>query len=566
MARKTSSRAFLDGIGKLADEFRRQIEAEVDGFDPDPDARLARRDICGQKTRAGFEAFARGYFPHYVKLENSRLHDFLYERLPAMLASLKSEADAIAAPRGEAKSTICSQIFVIWCIVNGWKHYPCIIMDAFDQAAIMLEAIKSELEFNPRLLMDFPEATGQGRVWQAGVILTTNDIKLEAFGSGKKIRGRRHGPHRPDLIVLDDIENDENVASPEQRDKLESWLDKGVMKLGGADEKCDVLFIGTILHHDSVLCRKLANPFWRHRVFKAVITWPDRMDMWDTWEEIVRNEDIPLRKEAEEEGREIADADLPSWRYYAKHQAAMDAGAVVSWPAGRPLFRLMWIRARDGHSAFDSEYQNSPVSGDDAPFAECITFWVNRLDEWVFYGACDPSLGKKGKSRDPSALLVGGFNRSTGILDVVVAAIRKRLPDRIIEDIIALQAEWHCLLWVVEAVQFQEFLRTELVKRSAKRGIPVPARAVIPSTDKDLRIEAIQPHVANGLIRLHPSQNTLIDQLRHYPKADHDDGPDALEMLWKAAQSGGAVGVASRSRHGNRGGRGGRGGSITSRY
>ena len=116
MARKTSSRDFLDGIGKLAEEFRRQIEAEVDGFDPDPAARLARRDICGQKTRAGFEAFARGYFPHYIKLENSRLHDFLYERLPAMLASLKSEADAIAAPRGEAKSTICSQIFVIWCI------------------------------------------------------------------------------------------------------------------------------------------------------------------------------------------------------------------------------------------------------------------------------------------------------------------------------------------------------------------------------------------------------------------------------------------------------------------
>jgi hypothetical protein len=44
--------------------------------------------------------------------------------------------------------------------------------------------------------------------------------------------------------------------------------------------------------------------------------------------------------------------------------------------------------------------------------------------------------------------------------------------------------------------------------------------------------------MANGLIRIHPSQTTLIDQLRHFPKADHDDGPDALHMLWMVATTG----------------------------
>lgn len=60
-----------------------------------------------------------------------------------------------------------------------------------------------------------------------------------------------------------------------------------------------------------------------------------------------------------------------------------------------------------------------------------------------------------------------------------------------------------------------------------------------PHGDKLLRIETLQPHMANGLIRLHPSLHTLIEQLRHFPKADHDDGPDALQMLWYAALSGG---------------------------
>ncbi|WP_207649701.1 hypothetical protein, partial [Desulfosporosinus metallidurans] len=45
-------------------------------------------------------------------------------------------------------------------------------------------------------------------------------------------------------------------------------------------------------------------------------------------------------------------------------------------------------------------------------------------------------------------------------------------------------------------------------------------------------------YFAQGRIRLHPSQSTLVEQLRHFPKADHDDGPDALEMLWQAATKG----------------------------
>jgi predicted phage terminase large subunit-like protein len=513
---RTSRRAFLDELGKLAQGFRAQIEAQVSGFDPDPQARLDRRAA----THASFEAFAKTYFPHYITRPNSRLHDYLYARLQEIVASPRAETDAIAAPRGEAKSTITSQLWVLWCVITERKWYPIIGMDAFDQAAIMLEAIKAELEANPRLSMDWPEATGQGPVWQAGKVITANGRKIEAVGSGKRIRGRRHGPHRPDLFVGDDLENDENVATPEQRDKLESWLTKAVLKLGGAGKKFDCVVIGTILHYDSVLARLLKNPLWTGRKFRALIRWPDRMDLWDQWEEALRNH-----------GREAAEA------FHATHCDAMAAGAQVSWPDGRPLLDLMVIRARDGHASFDSELQNDPLSDDAAPFAKAITFWVNRLPAWVFYGACDPSLGKHGRGRDPSALLVGGFNRDSGILDVVEARIAKRLPDRIIEDVISLQEAWRCLCWAVEAVQFQEFLRTELVARSARRGIPVPARAFAQHTDKDLRIESLQPHMANGLIRLHPSQSTLIEQLRHWPKADHDDGPDALHMLWVTALS-----------------------------
>lgn len=45
------------------------------------------------------------------------------------------------------------------------------------------------------------------------------------------------------------------------------------------------------------------------------------------------------------------------------------------------------------------------------------------------------------------------------------AHIHKRLPDKIISDIIELHIDYHCLVWGIESVQFQEFLRTEPVKR-----------------------------------------------------------------------------------------------------
>ena len=526
-----SSKEFLLGLSALADDLRKQIDANLDGWDTNPEAIAQRRRLVCDPVH-GYEYWDRHYFPHYGKADPSELHKYLYERLPQIVNASTGQRDAIAAPRGEAKSTKISMSFVTWCLVTCAKWYPIIVMDAFEQAAEMLEAIKAELEANPRIASDFPEACGQGRVWRAGVIVTAHGRKVEAFGSAKKIRGRRHGAHRPDLAICDDIENDENVNTPAQRDKLQAFVTKSVLSLGPPDDSMDAILVGTVLHYDSVLARFLKNPLWNRKVFKAVIQWPDRMDLWEQFEGLLMGADTPQAGEA------------AAMALYRENQVDMERGAKVSWPALRPLYKLMIRRAREGHAAFDSEQQNDPTAGEDAPFANSIQFWVNRLAEWIFYGACDPSLGKAGNSRDPSAIGIGGYNRETGVMDVVEAAIRKRVPDRIISDVIEMQREYCCIVWGFESVQFQEFLRTELVKRSAQLGIPVPARALLPISDKLLRIESLQPHMQNGLIRLHPSQTTLIDQFRHFPKADHDDGPDMVQMLYMLAVTGGIAAAA----------------------
>ncbi|HSV29680.1 MAG TPA: phage terminase large subunit [Candidatus Omnitrophota bacterium] len=528
MARQPNKKAataqdFLELLAQMAAEQRRIIETECPGFDLDPKASAARRRRVLSDDDDAFAYFCRLYFPHYIKGEPSTFHAWLFAHLPKIVRDPAGARELIAAPRGNAKSTVVTLLFTLWTIIRRLKRFPVILSDTFDQAAVHLQAIKSELEFNPRLAADFPDDTGAGPVWQAGEIVTANGAKVKIGGAGKALRGFRHGAQRPDLVIGDDLENDENVKNPEQRDKLEKWIDKTVEPLGPPDGSMDLIWVNTFLHFDAVAMRKSRNPLWRKKIFKAVIHWPDRMDLWEEWERILRNSDP-------EEAEALADA------FYRQHQAEMLAGSEVLWPAVQPLVKLMKIKVRVGDDSFASEYQNEPIDSDAQMFAR-LAFWTSRLPEWVFVGACDPSMGKQNKGRDPSAIGVAGFNRETGIMDVVEASIRKRVPSVIMADIEALQREYRCIKWGVEIVQFQEFFAQQLVKQSAERGTPIPMVGIRSTIEKALRIESLEPHIRNGLIRLHPSQTVLIEQLRFYPQAAHDDGPDMLEMLWQMAQS-----------------------------
>ena len=40
----------------------------------------------------------------------------------------------------------------------------------------------------------------------------------------------KHGGLRPDLVVIDDLENDESMSSYTQKDKLEKWFDDTIKK------------------------------------------------------------------------------------------------------------------------------------------------------------------------------------------------------------------------------------------------------------------------------------------------------------------------------------------------
>jgi len=65
--------------------------------------------------------FAIRYFPHFLTQKSSRLHKWLYQTFSRELGGKKKRYRgmklAVAAPRGNAKSSIVSNILILWCIV-----------------------------------------------------------------------------------------------------------------------------------------------------------------------------------------------------------------------------------------------------------------------------------------------------------------------------------------------------------------------------------------------------------------------------------------------------------------
>lgn len=489
--------------------------------------------------------FGRAYLPHYFSRPSPQFHaelDTLWRDgvLKGIVpigdnAKLVDAQDgcrrATAAPRGHAKSTNLTFKGSLHAALYRYKRYIIILSDTSDQANGFLSAIKDELEDNGAIREDFGDLTGG--VWRENVIITSQGVRIDAIGAGQKIRGRKHKNWRPDLMVLDDIENDENVRTVEQRKKLENWFYKAVSKAG--DTYTDIVYIGTLLHYDSLLAKVLKNPAYRSVKYKAVQSF-STSPLWETWESIYTD--------LGNEGRE-----LEAKKFFEENREEMLAGTKVLWEEKLSYYDLMVTRVSEGEASFNSELQNEPVNPDDCLFNEEWFDYYNPEDmdfssaDFRFYGFVDPSLGKNRRA-DYSAILTGALEVPTGYLYILDADIVRRHPDAIISDVLQ-KADWiqrtygkRYVKFGVETVQFQWFLKEQLAKSSARARIYLPIEEVPQSSDKVLRIQTLQPDIKNKYIKFSRRHKLLLEQLQYFPMADHDDGPDALEGLRTIAQGG----------------------------
>ena len=466
----------------------------------------------------------RGYF----RLPPSGMHRWLGVELDR-LDSTRGAKLNVLGPRGSAKSTLGTLAYALRCAVEEREPYIWIVSDTIGQACTHLSHVKAELESNELLEAYYSRATGKGKVWRKDAIELRNGVVVEAYSTGQHLRGRRRRQHRPSLIVCDDLQNDEQITSPLQRSKSRDWFHGALLKAGNGET--NVVNFATALHRDALAMELHRSPGWRSQLFRSIEVWPDRMDLWNEWEEMYAN--------AEDPG-----AAGSARTFFEDRRAEMEAGARLLWPEFDDLYSLMQMRVDSGRTAFEREKQNSPVDPSkcewpDDYFGHHIWFekWPSDLEVKVL--ALDPSKGGDARHGDYSAYVLLGIDRHDVLY--VEADMERRPTPVMVDDGVRIVNRFAPDGFGVEANQYQELLIEEFARafREQKVRTTLPRR-IVNFVNKNVRIRKIGPLLAQRRLRfLKKSKSTelLVNQLRDFPLGSHDDGPDALEMAMRLAET-----------------------------
>lgn len=241
---------------------------------------LDERKLRVALARESHQWFFNLYFAHYIDCPSAPFHKRFFEITEDENISMA----VLVSFRGSSKSTIMTTSYPLWAIMGKMQKKLVVIVGRTQrQTKLMIDNLKKELEGNAMLYKDMgPFKEQDSDLGSYTLYLPWYDAKIIAVSMEQTIRGIRHGKYRPDLILLDDIEDLESVKTMEGRDKIFNWIASEVLPAGQLKTK--VICIGNLLHEDSMLMRlkrkiqnkKLDAVFMEIPLVdeKGKITWP----------------------------------------------------------------------------------------------------------------------------------------------------------------------------------------------------------------------------------------------------------------------------------------------------
>ncbi len=475
----------------------------------------------------GFAGWTARHLGHYFGLAPSPFHLWLRDAL-ATLHRRRATRLNVRAPRGAAKSTWSTLAYPLWAALHAVERHIVITSDSSDQAEEFLQKVRLELEDNDSILSEYPHAAGKLAVSKVNRLVLRNGVKVDALGTGKKIRGRSNRQHRPSLIIVDDPQGPEHVVSEVKRTRSWDWLTRDAINAGSP--QTNVIVLGTPLHPDGIVTRLQRTAGWGTKAWRSLPTWPDRMDLWSEWETLLNDWDNPDREAA-------------ARGFYEANRKEMERGAVVLWPERWPLYELMVLRATIGHAAFEAEMNDNPIDPASCEWPPEYLDWPGLMfEKWperleIRVVSIDPSKGKDAKHGDYSAIVSYGRSPNDGI-EYVEADLARRSVDRICSDAARICAAFKPDLLVLETNGFQELLKVPLLAALKEQKVEVLVKGLDNTTNKNVRIRRLTVPLQRRKLRFRarsPGTQLLLQQMRQFPNADHDDGPDALEQGRRAA-------------------------------
>lgn len=396
----------------------------------------------------------------------------------------------IGAPRGHAKSTAITHAFTLAMALFREKRYILIISDTESQSIEFLGDIKKELQENLDLMEMFKIKKFTTEAAKTIIVQMEDGYKfrISAYGAGQKVRGRKWGGTRPDLVICDDLENDELVENDDRRLQFKLWFMKALVPVMSR-KRGHIRVVGTVLHMDSLLYRLLHNKHWKSVLFKAHESFDDFSNI--LWPEMFSEE--ALREER-------------------------DGYIAEGIPEG-----------------YACEYLNNPIDQSEAFFRRDDFEEMEEEDyrkRKEFYAGIDFAISDSDRA-DYTVIVVGGMD-SDGILHIVQVERFKGDTAEILSMMLDMQKKWDISLWKAEEGAIKKTLMGEIDRRMRDSGVFMNISPGIPTKDKRTRARPIQGRIRSGGVRFDKDASWYPDfelELLHFPKGAKKDQVDALAWL-----------------------------------
>ena len=430
---------------------------------------------------------------------------------------------AIAAPRYHAKSTIVTHAYTLASVLFRESRYALIVSDTVTQSIQFLGDIKRELMENDDLRALFSVKCLAKDV-EDDVIVEMEDghtFRIQAKGSEQKLRGLKWANLRPDLIIIDDAENDEIVMNKDRRTKFKRWFYGALIPCIASSGK--IRIVGTILHLDSLLENLM--PASQIAASKA-------------------SRSLHL---IQEDLREYTNLRLP-WKS-VKYRAHTDDFKLLLWPEMKTaerfkLQRMDYVQQGLG-DVYSQEMLNIPLDVTDTFFKKSDFIAMKQDDHkrnLVYYATCDLAVSQAQRA-DYSAFVVGGMDEN-GIL-YCKHIIKDRLDAKdIVDTILMIQKIYKPVLFGLEQGTIQKAIGPYLNEEMLKRGEFISTVLLKPSGDKLTRARSIQARMRSGACKFDKDADwyqNFEDELMRFPRDKHDDQVDAwaylglmLDKMWEA--------------------------------
>lgn len=421
---------------------------------------------------------------------------------------------AISAPRGFAKSTAITISYTLAAVLFRQSKFVVLVSDSEYQASMFLGQIKQILQDNEDIVNLFQIKKNEKGIVdfikesETDIIVSTTDghkFRIIAKGSEQKLRGLLWDGKRPDLMVLDDMESDEQVMNKERRDKFRRWFYGALIP--ALSEHGKIRYVGTILHQDSMLENLMPKLNGPYTVVEDLKTYQTKY------------------------------AGL--WRS-VKYRAHTDDYSKILWPERWTAEALKVLKA-DYHARglpeqYSQEYLNIPIDESTAFFKKSDFVAETQEDKKKtlnYYIAGDFAISEKDRA-DWTVFVVGGMDES-GILHIK-NIIRGRMDGQeIVDTMLGLQKVYNPFAFGIEEMQISKALGPYLNRAMIETNVFINMYLMKPhKTDKQTRAQSIRARMRAGGVRFDKSADwyqTFEDECLSFPRSRHDDQVDSLAYL-----------------------------------